>query len=219
METAFLPLERSRAAGGEVVPARGRVSSPTSLGGGVEGKLCGLIGWSWRSPAGSTAWSRRRSSPGRARAGRDPASGRRGWLRRIHRGVYLVGPLETPHTSAMAAVLAVGDGALLSHYPAAVLWGLRPARAEPMHVTVVAATSAADGFTVHRVAHLHPHDATRKHGIPVTSPARTLLDLATTTATKTSTGPRTKPTSTTSSQTFPSMSSSAVTQGTGEPRH
>ena len=37
---------------------------------------------------------------------------KQGWLRRRHRGVYLVGPLETPLTGSMAAVLAYGDGAL-----------------------------------------------------------------------------------------------------------
>ena len=103
-----------------------------------------------------------------------------GWLRRKHRGVYLVGPLETPLTAAMAAVLAAGDGALLGHYPAAVLWGLRPPRTDPMHVTVLARDVRSAEFQVHRVAGLHPGDATRRHGIPVTSPARTLLDLATT---------------------------------------
>jgi len=106
---------------------------------------------------------------------------RRGWLRRKYRGVYLVGPLETPLTAAMAAVLAAGDGALLSHYPAAVLWGLRPPRPEPMHVTVVARDVRSAEFKVHRVAGLHPADATRKHGVRVTSAARTLLDLAATT--------------------------------------
>ena len=105
---------------------------------------------------------------------------KQGWLRREHRGVYLVGPLETPHSRAMAAVLAYGSGALLSHYPAAVLWGLRPPPAHTMHVIVSArGTRSRDGIQAH-TAHLHPKDATRKHGIPVTSPARTLLDLATT---------------------------------------
>jgi very-short-patch-repair endonuclease len=109
-----------------------------------------------------------------------------GWLRRRHRGVYLVGPLETPHTAAMAAVLAYGEGALLSHYPAAVLWGLRPAPAHTMHVTVVASgLTSRDGIGAHRTRHLHPADATRQHGIPVTSPARTLLDLAATASAKT----------------------------------
>ena len=105
---------------------------------------------------------------------------RRGWLRRRYRGVYLVGPLESAFTDSMAAVLAAGDGALLSHYPAAVLWGLRPPRSEPMHVTVVARDVRNAQFKVHRVAALHPADATRRHGIPVTSPARAVLDLAAT---------------------------------------
>jgi Transcriptional regulator, AbiEi antitoxin len=49
---------------------------------------------------------------------------RGGWLTRVYQGVYLVGPLETPHTAAMAAVLAT-DG-IVSSYPAAVLWDWRP---------------------------------------------------------------------------------------------
>jgi very-short-patch-repair endonuclease len=105
---------------------------------------------------------------------------RRGWLRRLHRGVYLVGPLEVPLSRPMAAVLSVGRGALLSHDAAAVLWGLRQARNEPLHVTVIARDVRSEEIIVHRVTHLHPDDATRNYGIPVTSPARTLLDLATT---------------------------------------
>ena len=100
----------------------------------------------------------------------------RGWLRRLHRGVYLVGPLETPHTRAMAAVLAT-DG-IVSSYPAAVLWDWRPPREGPMHVIASAARSRPD-IVVHH-ATLHPRDITRRHGIPVTSAARTLLDLAAT---------------------------------------
>ena len=105
----------------------------------------------------------------------------RGWLRRRHRGVYLVGPVEPPLARAMAATLACGDGALLSHAPAAVLWGLRPPPAGEMHVTVVGRNvKGPPGVTVHRIRRLHPADATRHRGIPTTSPARTLLDLATT---------------------------------------
>jgi very-short-patch-repair endonuclease len=104
-----------------------------------------------------------------------------GWLRRMHRGVYLVGPLETQHSRAMAATLAVGEEALLSHYAAAVLWGLRPAREGPIDVTVPGReTRHRNGIRTHTVTHLHRTDATRKDGILVTSPARTLLDLAAT---------------------------------------
>jgi very-short-patch-repair endonuclease len=104
----------------------------------------------------------------------------RGWLRRLHHGVYLVGALEGPWSRAMAAVLAYGDGALLSHQPAAVLWGSHPPPAGAMHVTVVARDARGrDGIRAHTVARLHPADTTHRLGIPVTSAARTLVDLAT----------------------------------------
>lgn len=54
----------------------------------------------------------------------------RGWLRRLHRGVYAVGALESPLTAPAAALLALGPGAVLSHRTAAVIWGLLPARPE-----------------------------------------------------------------------------------------
>jgi len=103
-----------------------------------------------------------------------------GWLNRRHRGVYLVGPLEAPFSAAMAAVLACGDGALLSHHPAAVLCGFRPPPVHLMHVTVRRDVRSRAGIRVHRVTGLDPRDAARRRGIPVTSAARTLLDLAAT---------------------------------------
>ena len=103
-----------------------------------------------------------------------------GWLRRVYRGVYVVGAVDPPLARPMAAVLALGDGALLSHYAAAVHWGLRPPPARTMHVTVVARdTRGPVDVQVHHVNWLHPSDARSRHGIPTTSPARTLLDLAT----------------------------------------
>jgi hypothetical protein len=84
---------------------------------------------------------------------------RTGWLRRLHHGVYLVGPLDTPHTTAMAAVLAT-DG-IVSSYPAAVLWDWRPPREGPMHV--IAAGRGQAGLIVHHTA-LDPRDITRRHG-------------------------------------------------------
>jgi predicted transcriptional regulator of viral defense system len=100
-----------------------------------------------------------------------------GHLRRLHHGVYLVGPLETPHTAPMAAALATGG--VISHYPAAVLWDLRPPREEAIHVTLPAGGHNRPGITVHR-ATLNPADISRRHGVPATSAARTLLDLAAT---------------------------------------
>ena len=78
----------------------------------------------------------------------------------------------------MAATLACGDGALLSHSTAAVLWGLRPPD-DVIHVTVTGRNvRGPEGVRVHRIQALHPGDATRRDALPVTSPARTLLDLA-----------------------------------------
>ena len=103
-----------------------------------------------------------------------------GWLRRLHRGVYLVGALETPFSRALGAVLAYGDGALLSHHPAAVLCGFGPPPADPLHVTAPRDIRSRDRIIAHATRHLDPRDATSRHGIPVTSPARTILDLAAT---------------------------------------
>jgi len=103
---------------------------------------------------------------------------RLGWLRRVHRGVYLVGPLETPHSRAMAATLAVGDGALISHHAAAALWELRPPHPGPIDVTAPERRARSrPGIRVHQGG-IHAADRSRRHGVPVCSPARTLLDLA-----------------------------------------
>src|SRR4051794_33577272 len=81
----------------------------------------------------------------------------KGWLRRLHRGVYLVGPLETPLSREMAAVRAFGDGAVLSHGAAAVLWDLRPAPAATLHITAVGRyVRSRDGIRAHTVGHLAP---------------------------------------------------------------
>jgi very-short-patch-repair endonuclease len=93
--------------------------------------------------------------------------------------VFSVGPLDAPHADLMAAVLAVGDGALASHESAGRLWSIRPRSADPTEVTVVGRDARGpQAVRVHRVRQLHPADATRHEGVPVTSPARTLLDLA-----------------------------------------
>jgi very-short-patch-repair endonuclease len=102
----------------------------------------------------------------------------RGELHRMHRGVYAVGaPRRGALTSAMAAVLACGPEAVLSHRSAAGLWGIRP-DARPTHdVTVPGARQSRKGIVLHR-GHLHPADTTTLEAIPCTSVARTLLDLA-----------------------------------------
>ena len=103
-----------------------------------------------------------------------------GWLVRWHRGVFLVGPLEAPLSRAKAAVLAVGDGAVLSHHAAAAVWEFLAPRPGPIDVTVPARHARnRPGIRIHRVTRLHHTDNARRHELPVTSPARTLLDLAT----------------------------------------
>ncbi len=81
----------------------------------------------------------------------------------------------------MAAVLAAGDGAVLSHTSAAALWEfLRPIPG-PVHVLLGAAVSRRPrpGLQLHRSRTLTPRDITRRHGIPVTTPARTINDIRT----------------------------------------
>jgi hypothetical protein len=93
-------------------------------------------------------------------------------------GVYSVGrPLLTPLERAAAAVLACGDGAVLSHIAALALWGFIRDWPERLHVTTSANRRPA-GITVHRSTTLTRRDKRRHHGIPVTSPARSLLDAA-----------------------------------------
>jgi very-short-patch-repair endonuclease len=105
----------------------------------------------------------------------------RGRLRPIWRGVYAVGrPELSRHGRWMAAVLACGTDALLSHETAAALWGIRRSGAAFIAVSVPPRTFRRySGIRIHRRA-LPRTDITRRDRIPVTTPARTLIDLATT---------------------------------------
>ena len=103
-----------------------------------------------------------------------------GWLHRIHRGVYAVGHRNLTHQGRwMAAVLACGDGAVLSHRSAAMHWGLLNPAKVPVDVIVpgVGGRSRREGIRVHRTASLTTKAATIRRGIPTTTPARTILDL------------------------------------------
>ena len=98
-----------------------------------------------------------------------------GRLVRRHRGVYQVGPTAARISHEMAAVLACGPGAALSHQTAAALWGFGR-RDDVVHITVEKDTARSrHGIRVHRTASLK---AVVQHGLPVTDPARTLKDLA-----------------------------------------
>jgi hypothetical protein len=99
-------------------------------------------------------------------------------LHRVHPGVYSVGrPPVTPHEKAMAAVLACGPGAVLSHGSAMTLWGFWRRWDTPFEVTVPG-DRRPQGIRSHRSRNLHRREVRRHLGIPVTSPARALLDMA-----------------------------------------
>jgi very-short-patch-repair endonuclease len=76
----------------------------------------------------------------------------------------------------MAAVLACGPDAVLSHTSAAALWQLLPQRGF-VHVTVRGNGRGRPEIRVHRSRTLFPSEVTRRAGIPVTTPSRTLTDL------------------------------------------
>lgn len=107
-------------------------------------------------------------------------AGRR--LRPLHRGVFAVGHAQlAPFAPETAALLAVGDGAALSHESAAWLWGLFAERPEEeVHVSLAGRQARRLGIRVHRSSSLEGRDLRRVKGLRVTSPARTLLDLAAT---------------------------------------
>ena len=104
-----------------------------------------------------------------------------GRLHRVHRGVYAVGhPVLTVNGRRMAAVLAAGPGAVLSHASAAALWDLRRTSATRIDVTVRnrAGRARRPGLRIHRTPTLRDDEITEHQAIRVTTPARTLLDLA-----------------------------------------
>lgn len=120
---------------------------------------------------------------------------KRGRLHRLHRGVYAVGHrAPSRHRRWMAAVLACGDGAVLSHHSAEALWELLKPIQGPVHVSVptTSGLKKRHGIHIHRCLSLRPADpspstaardgtplsrTTRRHYIPTTTVQRTIDDL------------------------------------------
>lgn len=116
-----------------------------------------------------------------------------GHLHRVHRGVYAVGHVGlSPKGRWFAAVLAIGRGphssqetvlaywgAAVSHRSAAALWELLPVSDAPTDIIVggTGGRAARTGLRVHRAVSLVAAEVTLRHGIPVTSPSRTISDL------------------------------------------
>jgi Transcriptional regulator, AbiEi antitoxin/Protein of unknown function (DUF559) len=113
------------------------------------------------------------------------ASGARKWvttgrLHRVHREVYAVGHSALKREGHfMAAVLSCGPGAVLSHGSAAAHWGIRDSAAGFVDVTDPARLGRSrPGLRVHRGDRMRSDETTTEDGIPCTTVARTLLDLA-----------------------------------------
>ncbi|MFL5894095.1 MAG: DUF559 domain-containing protein [Thermoleophilaceae bacterium] len=105
-----------------------------------------------------------------------------GWLHPVFRAVFAVGHRQISQEGHwLAAVLAGGDGAILSHCSGTSLWRILPPARGVIHVTAPAKRRDQDGLRIH-VAHLEPHEIRTRNRIPVTSPERTLLDIAATSA-------------------------------------
>jgi very-short-patch-repair endonuclease len=102
------------------------------------------------------------------------------FLRALHRGIYVVGHRLTPQALAQAAAYACGDFAAVSHEIAAHLHGMMRVDdgSEPVHVSLAKGDRRRPGVRIHRVASLPADEVTTVDGIPVTTPARTLLDIA-----------------------------------------
>ncbi len=104
-----------------------------------------------------------------------------GRLHRLYRGIYAVGHDRLRLEGRwLAAVFACGPGAVLSHRDVAQLWELRQSNSGLIDVTVPSRNGRKRqvGIRLHRTARLRPDEVTVRHGIPVTTVARTLLDLA-----------------------------------------
>jgi predicted transcriptional regulator of viral defense system len=104
---------------------------------------------------------------------------RAGRMHPMRRGVYAVGHAGVSWEGrCLAAVLAIGDGAVASHMSAAALWGVLDERPGPIDVAVARRVRSSRGIRVHSVRCLPRADTAKISGVPVTTVPRTLLDLA-----------------------------------------
>jgi AraC-like DNA-binding protein len=104
-----------------------------------------------------------------------------GRLHRVYRGVYLLGHRAAGREArALAAVLACGPSAVLSHRSAAAWWGLLQTERAEVDVTAPRSRGKRRGVDVHRARALAAADITTHRGMPITTVARTLLEIAAT---------------------------------------
>jgi hypothetical protein len=112
-------------------------------------------------------------------AGRIESWVRHGRLHVRHRGVYAVGRRELSRQGEwLAALLACGPAAVLSHGSAAALHGMAADAGGAVHVSTTAHGRSRPGLVVHRTRHLEPADVVTLGSFRVTRRPRTLVDLA-----------------------------------------
>jgi Transcriptional regulator, AbiEi antitoxin/Protein of unknown function (DUF559) len=157
---------------GRILAPTGPESGPRSLDGAIAALAARQHGVVTRSQLRDLGLSDRAISK-RVAAGR---------LHRVHQGVFAVGHRRLPSFGAWsAAVLACGPGAALSHASAAALWDLRRSDAVYVDVTVPrTGRRTRPGIRIHRPRRLPDSEVTTRRGSPLTTPARTILDLAAT---------------------------------------
>jgi very-short-patch-repair endonuclease len=104
----------------------------------------------------------------------------KGMLHPVRRGIYAVGrPSLDGHGQWMAAVLACGDGAVLSHSSAAALWRIGFEQRGLVELSLPSQSHReVPGLRIHRRSNLQSRDVTTRHNIPVTTPIQTLVDMA-----------------------------------------
>lgn len=103
-----------------------------------------------------------------------------GHWERLFRGSYLVGPIAPPRAREMAAVLACGPTAVISHRSGVGLWSVfpDPAASDPVDITILGRRSELRGIRARGATALADDETTHIDGIPVTSIGRTLVDFA-----------------------------------------
>jgi very-short-patch-repair endonuclease len=101
-------------------------------------------------------------------------------LHRQHRGTYLVGHEVPPERAPLfAAVAALGDPAYINHRTALEQYSILEPVAGPIHVTLVGCCRRSrDNIRVHRTTRIAEEDLGTLDGLPITSPARAILDFA-----------------------------------------
>ncbi len=105
----------------------------------------------------------------------------RGQLYRLHWRVYsVVDPALHPLVAESGALLALGENAALSHRSAAAMWGILSRDDDLVDVTVTGNPRAKVGVRIHRIAAFSPLELRTRAGLRLTSPARTVCDLAAT---------------------------------------